>query len=292
MHINKRWKNQKKSEKEIMNILVLKYLILILINSAQSVPVKEKMPFKPKMNPPGTVWLRDSLFIDVAPVKNVDYKEFESFVQIAYSKELRDSLKNIPSYGIDMNCFQSYMRLCGPDKQMAAKMKVPVNAPLSWAMNMNEYYNSPHFRHYPVLHISFIQAQAFCEWRTDMVMLLFAVSSKNEKQRTKYYTRVRYRMPTIEEWEYAMEKFKENVYTNMAVYAGERCATIEAVPQKKNLEFVYIPHNIAEMTTTEKTAVGLSWRDADTTDNYSKTVSYAGPRDWLGFRCVCEIVEY
>ena len=275
-----------------MNIVFIEFMLMILLSNASLVLDKEKMPFKPKINPPGTVWLRDSLFIDVAPVKNVDYKEFESFVQIAYSKELRDSMKKMPAYGIDINNFQSYMRLCGPDKQMAVKMKAPINAKLSWAMNMNEYYNSPHFRNYPVLYISYIQAQAFCDWRTDMVMLLFAASSKNEKQRAKFYTKVRYRLPTIEEWEYAMEKFKDNVYTNLSVYAGEQCATIEAVPQKKKLEFVYIPHNVAEMTSTEKTAVGISWCDTDTTDNYSKTVSYAGPRDWLGFRCVCEIVEY
>lgn len=275
-----------------MNVVFLKYVMLILLSNVPATQVKEKMPFKPKVNPPGTVWLRDSLFIDVSPVKNLDYKEFESFVQIAYSKELRDSMKNLPLFGVDMNRFQSYMRLCGPDKQMAAKMKVPLDAKLSWSMNMNEYYNSPDFRDYPVVYLSFIQAAAFCEWRTDMTMLLFSVSSKNEKQRAKYYTKVRYRLPTIEEWEYAMEKFRENIYTNYSVYAGERCATIEAVPQKRNLEFVYIPHNISEMSATEKTAVGISWRDNDTTDNYSKTVSYAGPRDWLGFRCVCEIVEY
>ena len=171
-------------------------------------------------------------------------------------------------------------------------MKVPLDARLSWAMNMNEYYNSPDFSNYPVLYISYIQAQAYCEWRTDMVMLLFSVYSKNEKQRAKFYTKIRYRLPTIEEWEYAMEKFKDKVFNKMSVYAGERCATIEAVPQKKHLEFVYVPYNVAEMTIVDKVAVGLSWRDTDTTDNYSKTVSYAGPRDWLGFRCVCEIVEY
>lgn len=275
-----------------MKFLFLNIFIFLMLSIAQAAPKKEKLPFKPKVAPPGTVWLRDSVFIDVSPVKNVDYKEFESFLQIAYNKELRDSLKNIPPYGIDMNNFQSYMRLCGPDKQMAMKMKVPLDARLSWAMNMNEYYNSPDFSNYPVLYISYIQAQAYCEWRTDMVMLLFSVYSKNEKQRAKFYTKIRYRLPTIEEWEYAMEKFKDKVFNKMSVYAGERCATIEAVPQKKHLEFVYVPYNVAEMTIVDKVAVGLSWRDTDTTDNYSKTVSYAGPRDWLGFRCVCEIVEY
>ncbi len=280
-----------------MEVSFLKILILSLffmVPSDTNLPAinKDEPPFKFKLSPPGTVWLRDSVFIDVAPVSNMDYREFQAFVQICYSKELRDSLKNLPLFGIDMNSFQSYMRLCGPDKLMAQKMKVPLDAPLSWNMTMNEYYNSPNYNKFPVVLLSYIQAAAYCDWRTDMTMLLFAGSSKDEKYRSKFYKKVKYRLPTIDEWSYAMEKFKANVFTNYWVYAGEKTATIEAFPQKKNLQFVYVPHNVAEMSIVEKTALGISWRDTDTTDNYAKTVSYSGPRDWLGFRCVCEILEY
>jgi len=280
-----------------MEVSFLKILIMslfLLVKSDISLPEvsKDEPPFKFKLSPPGTVWLRDSVFIDVAPVSNMDYREFQAFVQICYNKELRDSMKNLPLYGIDMNSFQSYMRLCGPDKQMAQKMKIPLDAPLSWNMTMNEYYNSPNYNKYPVVFLSYIQAAAYCDWRTDMTMLLFSGSSKDEKHRAKYYKKVKYRLPTVDEWSYAMEKFKENTFKNFWVYAGEKTATIEAFPQKKNLQFVYIPHNVAEMSIIEKTALGISWRDEDTTENYAKTVSYSGPRDWLGFRCVCEILEY
>jgi len=254
---------------------------------------KEKPPFKTKQNPPGTVWLKDSIFIDVNPVKCIDYKEFLAFLNVAYNKELRDTLKNIPPYALNIEAFRSYMRLCGPDKQLFTKMSIPQEMELSWNMNMNEYLNSPTYRNYPIVNTSYNQALTYCEWRTDMVMLFYSSDSKDEKQRTKkYYSKIRYRLPTPEEWDYAMHKFEEYIFTNYSVYAGEKCATYEAIPQKSKLSFTYIPHNIAEFSITENIALGLSWRDTDTTDNYSKTVKYFRPSDWLGFRCVCEIVEY
>jgi hypothetical protein len=274
-----------------MTVFALKYIAILYLSMA-SLPKDAKPPFKMKESPPGTVWLKDSVFIDVNPVKNIDYKEFLSFMQVAYSKELRDSFKNIPPYGISMENFRTYMRLCGIDKDLASKMKIPYEMTLSWSMNMDEYLNSPTYKNFPVVNASYNQAIMYCQWRTDMVMLFYSANSKNEKQRRKYYKKIRYRLPTPEEWAYAMVKFGNNTFTNQAVYAGEKCATIEAVPQKKNLDFVYIPYNVAELTNTDKLAVGMSWKDKDTTTNYSKTVEYFGPRDWLGFRCVCEIVEY
>lgn len=254
---------------------------------------KEKPPFKPKQNPPGTVWLRDSVFIDVNPVKCIDYKEFLAFLKVAYNKELRDSLKNIPSYAIDIESFRSYMRLCGPDKALYKKMSIPADMKLSWNMTMDEYLNSPTYKNFPIVNVSYTQALTYCEWRTDMVMLYYACDSKNEKERNKkYYKKIRYRLPTVEEWDYAMHKFEKYIFTNYHVYAGEKCATYEAIPQKKKLEFTYIPHNVAEFSMTENIALGISWRDNDTTKNYNKTVKYFRPSDWLGFRCVCEIVEY
>lgn len=284
----------------ILKILSLLFFLSLSGKSDTPIPdfppesnKKEKPPFKTKQSPPGTVWLRDSVFIDVNPVKCIDYKEFLAFVNVAYNKELRDSLKNIPPYALNIEAFRSYMRLCGPDKPLHKKMNIPQDMELSWDMNMNEYLNSPTYKNYPIVNISYNQALTYCEWRTDMVMLFYASDSKDEKQRNKkYYTKIKYRLPTAEEWDYAMHKFEEYIFTNYSVYAGERCATYEAIPQKRNLSFTYIPHNIAELSMEENVALGMSWRDMDTTNNYSKTVKYFRPSDWLGFRCVCEIEEY
>ena len=45
------------------------------------------------------------------------------------------------------------------------------------------------------------------------------------------------------------------------------------------------------MTSIENLAIGISWIDNDTIIDTKKRVQYLGARDWLGFRCICEIVE-
>lgn len=126
-----------------------------------------------------------------------------------------------------------------------------------------------------------------------MTMLQYAAISKNEKQRSRYYTKVRYRLPTVDEMTYALTKFKDNIYTNYKIFADLETFTVPAYPQKKRKkEFVYFPRNVAEYTTQENVAFGLSWFDRDTSETYIKTVEYSRPSDWLGFRCVCEIIKY
>lgn len=275
-----------------MKSAVFCIMFTLLLLSCRLASAVDKPPFKLKIAPPGTVWLRDSVFIDVNPIKNIDYREFLSFVAVTYSKEVRDTLKKIPSFGIHMENFRTYMRLAGKDPDLIKKMAIRYDMMLSWRMNMEEYINNPIYKDYPIVNISYNQAIMFCEWRTDMVMLFYATDCKKESQRLKYYTRIRYRLPTAEEFAYALSKFKNNIILNKALYAGDKVCTYPAVPQKQKVDFYYIPNNIAEMTLVDKLAVGISWHDEDTTRNYAKTLEYFGPRDWLGFRCVCEIVEY
>ncbi len=254
--------------------------------------VKDEPGRKPKIAPPGTVRLNDSVYIDVNPIKNIDYREFISFLNSSYSKTVRDSMDNIPLYGIDVEEFRKFMRLGGKDTELLTRMRIRLDQILSWAMNLEEYLNNPKYNDYPVVFVSYNQANEYAMWRTRIVMFLWAVEAKNEKQREKYYTKVRYRLPTIEEWEEAMNKFGKNTITNKAVFPHTIACTFPAVPQKRKLDFYYIPGNVAEMTSVENVAVGLSWRDMDDSGDYTKRIDYFGPRDWLGFRCVCEIVEY
>ncbi|MCX7697415.1 MAG: SUMF1/EgtB/PvdO family nonheme iron enzyme [Bacteroidales bacterium] len=255
--------------------------------------VKDKPPFKAKEDPPGTVWLRDSLYIDVAPVSNADYRNFLRFVQAAYSQKVKDTLRKIPSYGINIDKFMDYLKLMGPDKNFIKLMSIPLDIRLSWKMTMNQYFNSSLYDTYPVVFVTYSQAKEYCEWKTYMVMLSYAARSKNQRQRSKYYTQIKYRLPTVEEMSYALTKFKDNIFARYEVFADLETFTVPAYPQKKRrLEFVYFPRNVAEMTVEENIAFGLSWFDRDTTETYIKVVEYSRPSDWIGFRCVCEIVKY
>lgn len=274
-------------------VVLLPCYIFSTINDETEILKKDKPDFKQKSAPPGTVWLRDSVFIDVNPVTNLDYRSFIGFLKDTYSKSVRDSLKNLPAYGVRNESFKSYMRLEGPDEELRTLVEIPSTMTLGWNMEMNEYLNSNSFSNYPVVNVSYKQANLYSEWRTDVTMLYYSCASKDEKDRDRrYYKKIRYRLPTVDEWQYAIEKFGKNIFTNYASFAGERCATYSAIPQKKNIDFFYIPRNVAEMSSQEKTALGMSWRDTDTTQNYTKVVNYKIPGDYIGFRCVCEIVEY
>lgn len=257
-------------------------------------PKKEKgaPAIQPKTAPPGTVRLNDSVYIDVNPVSNIDYREYVSFLSITYSKEVRDSMDRMPMWGVNYDEFRRFMRNSGNDREMLGRARIRLDQTLAWAQSLEEYLQSPTFNNNPVICLSYSQALQYAEWRTRIVMFRWAVESRDEKQRAKYYTKIRYRLPTPEEWDEAMEKYSQNVILNKAVFPHNIACTMPAVPQKRKSEFYYVPGNIAEMTGIEKLAVGISWRDQDTTADYTKRVEYFGPRDWLGFRCVCEIVEY
>jgi uncharacterized protein YbdZ (MbtH family) len=254
--------------------------------------VKAKPSRKPKIAPPGTVMLNDSVYIDMNPIKNIDYREFVSFLGVTYSAEVRDSLDNLPFWGVNLEEFRRFMRLSGKDTDLLGRMRIRIDQILSWAQSMEEYLNNPTFNENPVIYISYNQANEYALWRSRIVMFGWAVECKNEKQREKYYKKIRYRLPTPEEWDQAMDLFSKNVILNKAIFPHNIACTYPAVPQRGKSEFFYVPGNICEMTSVEHLAVGISWKDSDTTGNYKKRVDYFGPRDWLGFRCVCEVVEY
>lgn len=254
--------------------------------------ISEKPVLKPKIPPPGTVRLNDSVYIDVSPITNAEYREFFHFLLATYSKQVRDSLDNLPKWGVDLENFKKFLKSAGNDKELAWLMRIRRDQILSWLQSIDEYLDSPVFRDNPVIYISYLQANEYALWRTRMVMLNWASKSKNEKQRAKYYTRIQYRLPTPEEWDEAMDKFSENVILNKSIFPYNIACTLPIIGQKRKMDFYYVPGNVSEMTSIENLAVGISWKDSDTIIDYTKRIEYFAPRDWLGFRCVCEIIEY
>jgi formylglycine-generating enzyme required for sulfatase activity len=169
---------------------VLRLLILLLIVSiaacvAKSYVVYDTPRKSPKLAfiPPGTVWLRDSTFIDETEIRNIDYLEFlfwlSSHDTVAYKQMLPDS--------------------------------VSVTRFFHTPHSLNYYLRHPAYRDYPCTGISYEQAVAYCKWRTKMVNSFIYIQNHGgakmfpndtiDQLQTPMY--VEYTLPTQEQWEYA-----------------------------------------------------------------------------------------
>ncbi|AFM02547.1 hypothetical protein Fleli_0036 [Bernardetia litoralis DSM 6794] len=123
------------------------------------------------------------------------------------------------------------------------------------------FLRNPAYKDFPVVGITYEQAQNYCIWRGDM-----DTKSVNEKQRKKYkdYELIlSYKLPTQEEWEYAVPKYDLNKESKSKV---------------------------AEMTSEKGIAKGGSFAHTLEECAADKVQVYDSPQAWLGFRCVAEVV--
>lgn len=131
-------------------------------------------------NPPNCSLLYDSVFIDKTEITNLHWLEYLYTIKKDSSKAFYDSqIIDSAYHHVD-------------------------------SLNL-DYLHYPQFRMYPVIGVSFEQANAYCKWRSDVVNKAFNflnVEKKYIKQRELlkekgidiYYE---FRLPTISEWEYA-----------------------------------------------------------------------------------------
>lgn len=279
---------------------------------------------KQKYTPPGTVWLRDNLFIDEVEITNFDWQEF------MFWEGHKDSTH-----------YTSML----PDTACWARADVGDAADL-----VNYYWRFPFCRNFPVVGISYTQAVTFCNWRTIMVNLFLYLKENKIKYNAdsldKYLARspkkVLYRLPSKEEWEYAAAAGLNYCDYPMGY---ESLTDKNNFPVSNTLEYYnyfnkdYISHsmgcndtllldlptehvyfgkpnryglynmlgNVSEII-ADTLVKGASYsepvylierKEADETGNFSissRTYSYRlqqpykRPEPWIGFRCVCEVL--
>lgn len=242
---------------------------------------------KLKIAPPGTVWFKENVYIDMFPITNSDYAEMLASVVDYYSELIHDTIQKLPLCGVNEKKIYSYFYEMAPSAKKLKFFEQDFNLPLTWTSDTTDkvyYYDSFEYQFYPAINISYDQALEFCKWRTDMVMLNYAIAAKNEKQRSQFYKKIKYRLPTKEEWELAVKEFdvETSPYTKPVLNNGE----------DDIIMFHYRPGNIAEMTSVKGVAIGSSWKDKLDIGKFCNIQKYDGPSDWLGFRCVCEVVEF
>lgn len=252
-----------------MKTLTTTLLLWMALVAAAQTPKTDKQN---KTNPPGTLWLRDSLYMDKNEVRNVDYVEYLTWL-----------LKNSPAtYNAAL-----------PDTTVW-RDKSTYNEPYT-----QYYLRHPAYREYPVVGVSYEQAQAFCLWRTERVKELKKPIAGN----------IAYRLPNKEEWEYAANARNSGTgygfdrlvdkNNNPKIWVKEACILFfekgndiyepETTVYANNAGYCHMLGNVAEMIATKGVSKGGSVFNILYECTADKEQSYSKPTASLGFRCVCVV---
>ncbi len=301
-------------------LLIPALFILACVGKKETFDSLRNFP-KPKFTPPGTIWLKDNIFIDDMEVTNVGYVEFLYWLQ---KNDKSKYYLMVP----DTNCWTR------SDIGRADKL-------------ITHYLNSYAYRNYPVVGITYSQAVEFCKWRTDMVNELLYVKANNLKHSAdseKVYMarapkKVKYRLPNQREWEYAAAAGLDFCtfpmgYESLTTYnvpvnntleyhnfflkdfravdkpCGKaievNCPTVKVDAGKYNRYGLYqMMGNVSEICADSvvkgfnyslpifsiersESAKG-SFTISSTTYSYDISKKFFKPEPWLGFRCVCEV---
>ncbi len=289
-------------------ISIILSILLIFSPAENSKKARKNMN---KETPPGTVWVKDNLYIDATELTNIDYREYYFWVK----NNDKANLSNIILDTLVWETPQGYMQ------------------PF-----VDNYHKHVSYSSYPVVGVSHKQAVDYCKWRSDRVneriyKEVHKLDSSKEINIDTIPKYVKYRLPTIEEWEfsakgglknttypwggYYLTNYKGSAVCNFNKIGDENIMLGDSVNKyvvaKKIVQnggFTisdytdisapvksYSPNNygvyntsgnIAEMVSTKGIAKGGSWKLPGYYCQIDKQTTYTKPQNDLGFRCVCE----
>lgn len=216
--------------------------------------------------PPGTIKINDSLFIDKGPIDNIMYLEFTKKVKEFWSLTLHDSLKSLELINIDKSLLSEKLNPDQSNKIYDQIINVK-DLKISDEIDLYYYFNHPTYSYHPVLGISKEQAQLYCLWRTDMVNLRWSTILKNEQ---KKYPKIKYRIPTMEEYKLAKKVFRED--DKLLIINKNSPLEIDLETQRKKDNFIL--YNSSEYSATDKKF---------------KENSISSDNTYTFFRCICEV---
>ena len=262
-------------------------MVFLLLLSAKEKRFKE--------NPPGTVYLTDTLYIDAYPVKVYDYLKFLESVKLFYNEAFHDSVLKMPRFGVTEEAVQAMLDTFHGDSVLYDKLLTR-----SWVSYGNDdrrfdidfrlrgqrYYN------YPIVNINIFQMRYYCQWRTDMVMLDYAIKCKTEKKRRKYPWTFEYRMVKRKEWQSALGKYADDVKREKkeGPQRFQPKNTVKPYMPERGRDFYYDPANAAETLDQGVLVIDFEYNKQNGLGDVSYT-HFNKADDWITFRCICEILS-
>jgi len=251
----------------------MKNLFVAIIASGLCLSFTKEKPY----TPPGTIQVSETLFADQCEVSNLSWQEYELWTKAIYGANSKEHLATLPD-------------------TLVWRDKLSCNEPY-----VQYYYRHPAYKDYPVVGISYEQAQAFCKWRTERVKTLLSVNKDFRHQN------IEYRLPTKAEWEMLAEtssKFLNNYGKNeKGVYQLNCPRFVTGDPKEKttdhadvtapvysywknNLGLYNMLGNVAEMVQEKGISKGGGWKTLIEQCRVGKDTEFYKPNAWTGFRCV------
>jgi formylglycine-generating enzyme required for sulfatase activity len=127
--------------------------------------------------------------------------------------------------------------------------------PNTSAQPVANYFTNPFYQHFPVVGISYDQANGFCQWRSRVVTERYNSSNILEAQRQRFT----YRLPTEQEWEFAAGNFISREYgtpcTSRQVYVNPKAAAYLKQRAKSEVSVEQISRDIAQFNAAKTSLV-------------------------------------
>lgn len=262
------------------NLFSISILLFFIVSCKTQYDVVRKIDKEHRHAPPGTVWIKDSIYMDMCEVRNLDYLEYTLWTKKYDSANYTNVL---------------------PDTTVW-RHKLSYNEPY-----VQHYFRHPAYRKYPVVGVSYEQAVAYCKWRTERIQEFDSIYFKGKA----YSDLTHYRLPTKEEWEYAANAKTGRQYGFVSMLSSDNSPNfnvkeaymlgyseagadilVPVVYKKPNSFGLYNTiGNVAEMTMDKGVSKGGGWKNSIAECDISDSIKYERPSSWLGFRCACVVIK-